>query len=209
MVLLGKKINVFLCIVICALLMSSFVNAEEVIRVQATPKVQAVNLAPMESNATVINLQPKQEQVINVQASPVSSGVTSNPSIEVKPATPTTVPVDKIIAPSNQKLQTPTSQTTPVDVSFDYCTKMFPTNAESLLILVLGAVEANGFTIKEFQSKGGYVTFVVQNKEFLATVAEIDGKNSMLKINPTNGVYHFAPGIVSKMFEYVDYKLTK
>ena len=56
------------------------------------------------------------------------------------------------------------------------------------------------------QTKGGYIEFKAASKEFLAIISEVDNKNSILKITPTNGVYHFAPGIVYKIFEYISLK---
>ena len=208
MVLLGKKTRVSFIVM---LMLSSFVCAEEVITVQATPKVQAANLSPIENSAPVVKLPVQQEQIIRVQTAPVNPVVQSSQSSVQKSVSQQNVENKTIVQPAKTVVvqQAQVSQTTPTNISFDSCVKMFPINAENLFVLTLGAIEANGFTIKEIQSQGGYITFFVQNKEFLATVAEIDNKNAMLKINPTNGVYHFAPGIISKMFEYIDYKLAK
>lgn len=206
MVFLGKKTSINSLIIMTLTIIGMQVLAEEPVRVQATPQVKAVNVAPMETTDNVVKLQPQTPQTIQVQATPsvqnVSSTILQQPTQEVKP------PAVNVVPKTTQQVLV-SSPITPVDVSFDSCSKMFPINAENLFVLTLGAVEANGFKIKELQSQGGYITFEVQNKEFLATIAEIDAKNSMLKINPTNGVYHFAPGIVMKVFEYIDFKLKK
>ena len=203
MVLRGRKISFYILIFLSVVFCSSFVVAEEAIKVQTTPKIQAANLAPMETTPPVVNLPSKEQPVVTVQTTPV---VIQPP---VQQEIPTQVHLQQVQRPAPQivKPSAQSAQTTPTNVSFDACTKVFSTNVETLFVLVLGAIEANGFTIKEFQSRGGFVTFTVQNKEFLATTSEVDNKTSMLKINPTNGHYHFAPGIVSKMFEYIDYKI--
>lgn len=183
MVLLGKKTRVSFIVM---LMLSSFVCAEEVITVQATPKVQAANLSPIENSAPVVKLPVQQEQIIRVQTAPVNPVVQSSQSSVQKSVSQQNVENKTIVQPAKTVVvqQAQVSQTTPTNISFDSCVKMFPINAENLFVLTLGAIEANGFTIKEIQSQGGYITFFVQNKEFLATVAEIDNKNAMLKINP-------------------------
>ena len=204
MVLLGRKISFYIISFLAVALSSPFVVAEEAIKVQTTPKIQAVNLAPIETNNSVVNLPSTQQPTVTVQTTPV----VIQPPVQQQEV-PAQLQLQQVQRPISQiaKPSVQTSQTTPANVSFDACTKVFPTNAETLLVLVLGAIEANGFTIKEFQSRGGFVTFTVQNKEFLATTTEVDNKTAMLKINPTNGLYYFAPGIVAKMFEYIDYKI--
>lgn len=215
------------------------VQAEEPIRVQATPqavtppKVQAANLAPIETKTQpqVIELKPQLEVPVKVQATPVvpSAAQTQQPIQVQKPVeTQLSAPAQsapQIQQPSQvQQTQTPTTYkppvqlapqqatnstnlVTPANINQEACSKMFVTTAENLFILALGAIEANNFQILELQSKGGFITFKAMNKEFLATIAEIDNKTAMLRINPTNGVYHFAPGIVAKIFEYVGFKL--
>ena len=81
--------------------------------------------------------------------------------------------------------------------------------------LILAALDGSSFEIAfaSFSSVSAAVTsaFAVDTlfsaSVFLATVSVIDNKTAMLRINPTNGVYHFAPGIVTKIFEYVEFKL--
>lgn len=97
--------------------------------------------------------------------------------------------------------------TTPQNVSFETCTKMFAINKEKLFYLTLGAVSANKFTVDEIQTANGYVIFTAANNKYLATVASIDSLNSILKITPCNDIYYFQPGIVVNMFRYVDLNL--
>lgn len=215
------------------------VQAEEPIRVQATPqtvtspKIQAANLAPIETKTQpqVIELKPQLEVPVKVQATPVvpPAAQSQQPiqeqkpiqiqtpaSVQTVPQTPQTNQVQQTQTPTTykppvqltpQQTTNSTNLVTPANINQEACSKMFVTTAENLFILTLGAIEANNFQILELQSKGGFITFKAMNKEFLATIAEIDNKTAMLRINPTNGVYHFAPGIVAKIFEYVGFKL--
>ena len=90
------------------------------------------------------------------------------------------------------------------NVPFEYCTKIFNTDAESLFYLTIASINANRFRIDEIQSKTGYVLFNAVNKEFLASVIKIDNKHSLLKVTPTNNVYYFQPGIVLNLFKYIE-----
>lgn len=101
----------------------------------------------------------------------------------------------------------PPSLTTPQNVSFESCTKMFAINKEKLFYLTLGAVSANKFSIDEIQTSNGYIIFTAANNKYLATIASIDNLNSILKITPCNDIYYFQPGIVVNMFKYVDVNL--
>lgn len=213
-------------------LLPAIVFAEEVVRVQAlpqqpptSPQVQAANLAPIETKPTpqVIELKPQTEIPIKVQATPIlPSDINSQQIPSTKPivpqnrrietsaeSTPTTSTSAPVTQPIGQVTQTKTSGNllTPININQEACSKMFSVPADTLFMYTLGAIEANNFDIIEMQSKGGLIIFKALNKEFLATISVIDNKTSMLRINPTNGVYHFAPGIVSKLFEYINYKL--
>ncbi len=90
------------------------------------------------------------------------------------------------------------------NVPFEYCTKIFNTDAESLFYLTIASINANRFRIDELQSKTGYVLFNAVNKEFLASIIKIDNKHSLLKVTPTNNVYYFQPGIVLNLFKYIE-----
>ena len=100
-----------------------------------------------------------------------------------------------------------TSPTTPQNVTFEHCTKMFPVNNEKLFYLTLGAISANKFSIEEIQTTNGYVIFKISGKRYLATISSIDKTNSILKITPCNNIYVFPPGVILNMFKYIDLNL--
>lgn len=93
------------------------------------------------------------------------------------------------------------------NITFENCTKMFAVNKEKLYYLALAAISANKFNIEEIQSYNGYVIFSVAKNKYLATVAGIDGNNSILKITPCNDIYFFPPGIIINMFKYIELNL--
>lgn len=92
----------------------------------------------------------------------------------------------------------------PQPVDFKGCYKFFRMDAQRLFYLTLASVNANRFEIDEIQSKSGYVLFAVGKRHFLASVINIDSKNSMLKITPCNNIYYFPVGIVQNMFKYIE-----
>lgn len=102
---------------------------------------------------------------------------------------------------ASQKPQIPITQ--PQNIAFEDCTKMFAVNKEKLFYLTLGAVTANRFAIEEIQTSNGYIIFTAANNKYLATIAGIDGNNSILKITPCNDIYFFPPGVILGMFKYV------
>lgn len=96
------------------------------------------------------------------------------------------------------------SPTQPQPVTFDSCFKFFKFNSQKLFYLTLASINANHFKIEEIQSKSGYVIFSVSQKKFLASVINVDGKNSGLKVTPCNNLYVFPVGIVQNMFKYIE-----
>lgn len=92
----------------------------------------------------------------------------------------------------------------PQPVVFESCFKFFRFDCQKLFYLTLASINANHFKIQEIQSKSGYVIFVVGQKKFLASVINVDGKNSGLKITPCNNIYVFPVGIVQNMFKYIE-----
>lgn len=96
------------------------------------------------------------------------------------------------------------SITTPQNIAYANCTRMFAINKEKLFYLTLGAISANNFTVEEVQTENGYIIFSVEKNNFLATIAGIDAQNSILKITPCNDIYFFPPGIFLNMFRYID-----
>lgn len=96
----------------------------------------------------------------------------------------------------------PAVQPQPVD--FGVCSKSFKIDSQKLFYLTLAGAGANRFTINEIQSKSGYVLFSVAQRQFLASVINVDSKNSILKITPCNNIYYFPIGIVQNMFKYIE-----
>ena len=97
--------------------------------------------------------------------------------------------------------------TTPQNIMFSNCTKIFAVNKEKLFYLTLASLSANRFMIDEVQTANGYVIFTVNRNKYLATVAGVDSSNSILKITPCNNVYNFPPGILLNTFKYIDLNL--
>lgn len=97
--------------------------------------------------------------------------------------------------------------TTPQNITFENCTKMFAVNKEKLFYLTLGGISANRFNIEEIQTANGYIIFSAAKNKYLATISGIDSANSILKITPCNDIYFFPPGIVINMFKYIELNL--
>ena len=92
----------------------------------------------------------------------------------------------------------------PQPVDFALCNKVFKIDAQKLFYLTLAGVNANRFTIDEIQSKSGYILFTVAKRQYLASVATIDAKTSILKFTPCDNIYYFPVGIVQNMFKYIE-----
>jgi len=90
------------------------------------------------------------------------------------------------------------------NVKYSDCTKVFNTDNVSLYYYTISSINANRFTIDEIQSKSGYVLFTAVNKQFLASVSNVNVKQAMLRITPVDNNYYFQPGIVSNIFKYID-----
>ena len=95
------------------------------------------------------------------------------------------------------------------NVKYETCTKVFNTDHGSLFHLAIAAINANRFTIDEIQSKSGYILFTAVNKQFLATVVNVNTNQGMLKITPVDNNYFFQPGIVLNVFKYIELNLNK
>ena len=111
-----------------------------------------------------------------------------------------TVPIQQ-----NQNVQS-NSVTSPQNISYQNCTKIFKLNNEKLYLLTIDAISANKFKIDEMQTSDGYIIFSAAKHKYLATIAKVDETNSMLKITPCNNVYIFPPGVLSNMFKYIELK---
>lgn len=95
------------------------------------------------------------------------------------------------------------------NIKYENCTKVFNTDNISLMYLTIAAINANRFTIDEIQSKSGYILFTAVNKQFLATVSNVNTNQAMLKITPADNNYVFQPGIVLNIFKYIELNITK
>ena len=95
------------------------------------------------------------------------------------------------------------------NVTFDNCIKVFNTDNSSLFFLTLAAINANRFDVDEIQSNSGYILFTAVNKQFLATISNVNTSQGLLKITPVDGLYYFQPGICSNIFKYIDLNISK
>ena len=99
---------------------------------------------------------------------------------------------------------TSNSQIVPQNIDLTICNKIFKVDAQKLFYLTLASVNANKFKIDEIKSKNGYIVFSAAEKQYLASIINIDANNSMLKITPCNNIYYFPSGIVQNMFKYIE-----
>lgn len=95
------------------------------------------------------------------------------------------------------------------NVHFENCYKVFNTDNVSLFHLTIAAINANRFTIDEIQSKSGYILFTAVNKQFLASVSNVNTNQGMLRITPADNNYYFQPGIILNIFKYIELNLSK
>ena len=105
--------------------------------------------------------------------------------------------------PSNAMEMDLSTLVTSQNVKFQDCNKVFNIDNVTLFHLTISAINANRFTIDEIQSKSGYILFTAVNKQFLATVLNVNKNQGMLKIIPADGNYYFQPGIISNIFKYI------
>ena len=91
--------------------------------------------------------------------------------------------------------------TVPQNIAFENCTKIFGINQERLFYLTLSSISANKFNIDEIQTSNGYILFTANRNKYIATVAKVDDKNSILKITPCKNTYNFPPGIIINTFK--------
>jgi len=94
--------------------------------------------------------------------------------------------------------------TVPQIVGFNLCSKIYPIKSEKLFCETLSAISANKFTIKEIQSRSGYIIFSCGNKNFIATIASVDETHSIIKISPCDNNYFFPTGIITNIYKYLD-----
>lgn len=90
------------------------------------------------------------------------------------------------------------------NIKYQDCVKVFNTNNINLLYLTVAAINANRFRIEEIQSKSGYILFTAVNKQFLASISNVNTNQAMLRITPVDNNYYFQPGIILNVFKYID-----
>ena len=90
------------------------------------------------------------------------------------------------------------------NVSYENCYRVYNTDNISLFFLTLAAINANRFTVNEIQSKSGYILFTAVNKQFMASVSNVNKNQGMLRITPADGSYYFQPGIVLNIFKFIE-----
>ncbi len=95
------------------------------------------------------------------------------------------------------------------NINFENCTKVFNTDNVSLFYLTIAAINANRLNVDEIQSQSGYVLFTAVNKQFIASVSNVNTNQGMLRITPADGNYFFQPGIVLNVFKYIELNLSK
>ena len=95
------------------------------------------------------------------------------------------------------------------NISFENCTKVFNTDNVSLFYLTIAAINANRFVVDEIQSQSGYVLFTAVNKQFIASVSNVNTNQGLLRITPADGNYFFQPGIVLNIHKYIELNLSK
>lgn len=83
------------------------------------------------------------------------------------------------------------------------CIKLYKLQFDKLFFLALSSIEANKYEIVEMQSRGGYIVFKAENKEFLITVLQKDKLYSYIKITPCDNNYYFSPQIPEKIFNQI------
>ena len=90
------------------------------------------------------------------------------------------------------------------NVPFERCYAIYNTDNVSLFFLTLAGINANRFQVNEIQSKSGYILFTAVNKQFLASISNVNKNQGLLRITPVDGVYYFQPGIVLNIFKFVE-----
>ena len=95
------------------------------------------------------------------------------------------------------------------NVPYDNCYKIYNTDNVSLFFLTLSAINANRFQVNEIRSKAGYILFTAVNKQFLASISNVNKNQGLLRITPIDGSYYFQPGIVLNIFKFVELNVSK
>ena len=67
---------------------------------------------------------------------------------------------------------------TPQNINFNTCTRTYILPADKLFYMAIASANANRFEIDEIQSKTGYILFTAVNKQYLASIVEVDSTHS-------------------------------
>lgn len=92
---------------------------------------------------------------------------------------------------------------------YQNCVKVFNVDNVTLYYMTVAAINANKFEVEEIQSGAGNILFKAVNKEFLATVSNVNTNQAILRITPVDNNYYFQPGIVSNIFKFIDMNMSK
>ena len=115
-----------------------------------------------------------------------------------------TTPILKPVNNATTITQQQTTQSaTKQSISFESCVRAYQTSTDNLFLLILAAINSSGYKIDEMQSRTGLISFVAENRSFLASVTELDENSSMLKITPMNNSYAFPPTVLEQIFLYL------
>ena len=126
----------------------------------------------------------------------LSSMANTTPTL---PITPSLKPVNSATTSTMQTQNQTIKHSTP----FETCVRAYQTSTDNLYLLMLAAINSSGYQIDEIQSKRGLVSFLADNRSFLASITELDENSSMLKITPMNNSYNFSPAIIENIFLYL------
>ena len=84
------------------------------------------------------------------------------------------------------------------------CIKTFPVSYDKLYYLTLSGINENNYSIKELQTKSGYIVFETGNRKYLASIVYVSSANAMLKITPYSGNYDFPLEVPQSVFKYIE-----
>lgn len=87
--------------------------------------------------------------------------------------------------------------------NFRDCIKLYKLPYDKLYFLALSSIEANKYEIMEMQSRGGYIIFKAEDKEFLISILQKDKYYTYMKIAPCDNNYFFSQKIPEKIFNQI------
>lgn len=87
--------------------------------------------------------------------------------------------------------------------NFRDCIKLYKLPYDKLYFLALSSIEANKYEIIEMQSRGGYIIFEADKKEFLISILQKDKYYTYMKIAPCDNNYYFSSKIPENIFNQI------